>query len=215
MLVRSNFTSARLYGFEYEVETKLTDKLEFRGNYTYIHAADKVTGLPPNIEGGTPPPGGIASLRYEPTSKMWFEAYSIFARRQDRLSTLDLSDRRTGAIRSRAQIQNYFRRGACVQGLTNNPDGRCGTNDETLLLATNETILQVQNRILGVGNDNVALFDHLPGFALFNLRGGFNLTEKSNIFWSFENILDQFNRKPSWGIDGAGRSVKIQYRWKF
>lgn len=215
VLVRSNFTSARLYGFEYEVETKITEKLEFRGNYTFIHAADEVTGLPPNIEGGTPPPQGVVSLRYEPKTNMWFEFYSNLAQKQDRFSTLDLGDRRTGATRTRAQIQNFFRRGACVRGLTNNPDGRCGTGDETTLLATGETILQVQNRILGVGVDSAPLFTYLPSFALFNLRGGFKINEKSQINWSFENMFDQFNRKPSWGIDGAGRSFKVQYRYKF
>lgn len=215
VLVRANFTSARLYGFEYEFETKLTDKLELKGNYTYIYAEDEATGLPPNIEGGTPPPQGIVSLRYEPKTRFWFEFYANLARKQDRLSTLDLSDRRTGATRTRAQIQNFFRRGACVQGLTNNPDGRCGTGDEAILLATGETILQVQNRILGVGVDSAPLFTYLPSFALFNLRGGINITDKSQIFWSFENIFDQFHRKPSWGIDGAGRNFKIQYRFKF
>lgn len=215
VLVRSNYTSARLYGFEYEFETKLNDKLELRGNYTFIHAEDEATGFPPNIEGGTPPPQGALSLHYQPNSRFWFEPFVIFADRQDRLSTLDLGDRRTGAIRSRSQIQNFFRRGACVYGLTNNPDGRCGTNDETILLATGETIAQVQNRVLGIGNDNVPLFTYLPGFALTNIRGGIKLNENSQIFWSFENILDQFNRKPSWGIDGAGRSFKIQYRWRF
>lgn len=215
VLVRSNFTSAKLYGFEYEFETKLTDKLELRGNYTFIHAEDEATGLPPNIEGGTPPPQGVLSLRYETNSRFWIEPFVIFADRQDRLSSLDLADRRTGATRSRAQIQNFFRRGACVYGLTNNPDGRCGSGDETILLATGETLAQVQNRVLGVGNDNVPLFTYLPGFALTNIRGGIKIGEKSDIFWSLENILDQFNRKPSWGIDGAGRSFKIQYRWKF
>ena len=215
VLVRSNFTSAKLYGFEYELETKLTDKLELRANYTYIHAADEATGLPPNIEGGTPPPQGIVSLRYEMNSRIWFEGYTNLAQRQDRLSTLDLGDRRTGAIRTRAQIQNFFRRGACIRGLTNNPDGRCGTGDETILLATNETLLQVQNRVLGIGIDSAPLFTYLPGFALFNLRGGFKINEKSQIYWSFENILDQFNRKPSWGIDGTGKNFKIQYRYKF
>ncbi len=215
VLVRSNFTSARLFGFEYELETKLTDKLEFRANYTYIQSADEATGLPPNIEGGTPPSHGIVSLRYEVNSRIWFEGYANLAQRQDRLSTLDLSDRRTGAIRSRAQIQNFFRRGACVQGLTNNSDGRCGTGDETILLRTGETLLQVQNRVLGIGVDSAPLFTYLPGFALFNLRGGFKINEKSQIYWSFENILDQFNRKPSWGIDGTGRNFKIQYRYKF
>ncbi|MFM8439847.1 MAG: hypothetical protein ACKN97_01005, partial [Acidobacteriota bacterium] len=128
---------------------------------------------------------------------------------------LDLSDRRTGAVRSRSQIQNFFRRGACVLGLTNNPDGRCGTGDETVLLKTNESILQVQNRVLGVGNDNVPMFAYLPGFALVNLRGGFKLNEHSQFFWSFENMLDQYNRKPSWGMDGSGRNLKLQYSVRF
>lgn len=215
VLVRSNFTSARLFGFEYEFETKLTDQLELRANYTYIRSEDEETSLPPNIEGGTPPPQGFVSLRYEPKSRFWFEVYANLAQKQDRLSTLDLSDRRTGATRTRAQIQNFFRRGACVQGLTNNADGRCGSGDETILLPTGETILQVQNRILGVGVDSAPLFTYLPSFALFNLRGGFNLNDKSQIFWGFENIFDQFHRKPSWGIDGAGRSLKLQYRYKF
>lgn len=215
VLVRSNFTSARLYGFEYETDWRITDRLEFRGNYTYIYSEDEATGLPPNIEGGTPPPQGFAGLRYDVNSRMWFEVYSTFARRQDRLSSLDLSDRRTGATRTRTQIQNFFRRGACVRGLTNNPDGLCGTGDETRLLLTNETIAQVQNRVLGVGVDSAPLATHLPGYALFNLRGGFNLSEKSQIFWSFENIFDQFHRKPSWGIDGTGRNFKVNYRWRF
>ncbi len=215
VLVRSNFTSAKIYGFEYEVESRLTEKLEFRGNFTYIRAADEVSGLPPNIEGGTPPPQGFAGLRYDFTSKFWLEGFSTFASKQDRLSSLDLSDRRTGAIRSRAQIQNFFRRGACVQGLTNNPDGRCGTNDETILLATGETILQVQNRILGVGVDSAPLFTYLPSFALANIRGGFRFNEKSQIFFAFENIFDSYNRKPSWGTDGFGRGFKVQYHLKF
>lgn len=215
VLVRSNFTSARLYGFEYETDWRITDRLEFRGNYTYIYSEDEATGLPPNIEGGTPPPQGFAGLRYDLNSRMWFEVYSTFARRQDRLSSLDLSDRRTGATRTRAQIQNFFRRGACARGLTNNPDGLCGTGDETRLLLTNETIAQVQNRVLGTGVDSAPLFTYLPGFALFNVRGGFNLSEKSQIFWSFENVFDQFHRKPSWGVDGTGRNFKVNYRWRF
>ena len=215
VLVRANFTSARLFGFEYEFETKITSRLELRGNFTYIRSEDEETGLPPNIEGGTPPPQGFLSLRYDLNSRIWFEGYSIFARQQDRLSTLDLSDRRTGATRTRAQIQNFFRRGACVQGLTNNPDGRCGTNDETILLATGETILQVQNRVLGVGVNSAPLFTSLPSFALFNVRGGITINDKSQFIWSFENIFDQFYRKPSWGIDGTGRNFKIQYRLRF
>jgi hemoglobin/transferrin/lactoferrin receptor protein len=215
VLVRSNFTSAKIYGVEYELEARITEELKFRGNYTYIHAADKDTGLPPNIEGGTPPPTGFLSLRYSPArKKIWIEAYSTLANKQERLSSLDLSDRRTGATRTRSQIANFFRRGACVRGLTNNPDGICGSGDETTLLPTGETLAQVQNRLLGTAN-SAPLFTRLPGYGLFNLRGGFNVSENSQFFIQFENIFDQFHRNPSWGVDGAGRNLMVQYRYKF
>ncbi len=227
VLVRSNFSSAKIYGIEYELEARLTAELKFRGNYTYIHAADKATELPPNIEGGTPPPTGFLSLRYSPNGKrFWVETYATLADRQDRLSSLDLSDRRTGAPRSRAQIQNFFRRGACVRGLTTpGTTGQC-TSAGGILIATGETLAQVQDRLLPIGaivngvrvinNDtSVPLFTRLPGYGLFNLRGGYNVNEKSQIFIAFENIFDQFNRNPSWGTDGAGRNLMLQYRYKF
>ncbi|MBS1795368.1 MAG: TonB-dependent receptor [Acidobacteria bacterium] len=216
VLVRSNYTAARIFGFEYEAEARLSREFKLTANYTFIRAKDKQTGLPPNIEGGTPPPTGFVSLKYEPAGKpFWVELYSTLAARQDRLSTLDLSDRRTGATRSRSQIQNFFRRGACVYGLTNNPDGVCGTGDETTLLATGETLTQVQNRILGIGVNSAPLFRYLPGYGVANLRGGFRIGEKSQIFLAFENIFDHYYRNPSWGIDGGGRSFRFAYRYTF
>ena len=224
VLVRANFTNAKLFGVEYEMSVRLTDKLKFRGNYTYNRAEDKATGLPPNIEGGTPPPTGFLSLRHD-WSRFWVEAFTTLAGRQDRFSTGDLSDRRTGAARSRAQIQNYFRRGACVNGLTTTGTTVCNTAGGTLR-ATGETQLQVQNRLLPIGatingvlvvdnNTAVPLFTHLPGYGLANIRGGITINEKANIFWALENILDQFYRNPSWGIDGAGRSFTAQLRLRF
>lgn len=216
VLVRANYSDAKIFGIEYELESQITRDFKFQGNFTYIRAEDKLTGEPPNIEGGTPPPTGFLSLKYAPVGRpFWLEAYSTLAARQDRLSTLDLSDRRTGAPRSRSQIANFFRRGACVRGLTNNPDGICGTGDETVLLPTGETLAQVQDRVLGVGVNSSQLFTYLPGYGLFNLRGGFRFSERSQIFWAFENMFDQFHRNPSWGIDGAGRSFKVAYRLKF
>ena len=215
VLVRANFTSARLYGFEYEVEAAPTSRLELKANYTYVRSEDERDGTPPSIEGGTPPPQGTAAVRYEIGRSAWIEVVASFADRQDRLSALDLSDRRTGATRSRNQIANFFRRGACVAGLTNNPDGVCGTGDETVLLRTGESIAQVQNRVLGNGVNSAPMFRHLPGFVLFGIRGGVKLTEDSQLSWSVENIFDRFHRKPSWGIDGPGRNLKIQYRVRF
>ena len=218
VLVRSNFTSAELFGVEYEVESKLTTHLTFKGNFTYIHAEDKASGFPPNIEGGTPPPTGFLSLRYD-RSRFWIEPYARLAAKQDRFSSLDLSDRRTGAPRSRSQIQNFFRRGACVRGLTTpGSTGICGSGGG-ILTATGETQLQVQDRLLsGLSsspNTSVPLFTSLPSYGLANVRGGFTINEKANIFLAFENIFDQAYRNASWGIDGAGRSFTAQFRYKF
>jgi outer membrane receptor protein involved in Fe transport len=215
VLVRANFTAARLFGLEYELEGRINSNFSFRGNYTYIHAEDKETGLPPNIEGGTPPPTAFLSFRYT-RSRYWVELYSTIADKQDRLSSLDLGDRRTGAIRTRAQIENYFRRGACYFGLTVNATGTCNGNVNGYILnATGENITQVLTRVLGPGFPNQPLFTALPSYALVNLRGSFTINDRASVFMAFENIFDRAYRNPSWGIDGAGRSFNAQFRYRF
>lgn len=215
VLIRANFTDARIWGVEHTLNVPFTRDWTFAENFTYIRAKDKANGLPPNIEGGTPPPTGFLRLRYEPSGKRyWVEGYSTLAGRQGRLSSLDLGDRRTGATRSRTNIQDFFRRGACVRGLVNpGPDGRCATGDETILISTGETLLQVQNRVLGSAT-SAPLFDHIPGYALFNVRGGYRF-EKSDISFDFENITDQNYRGLAWGIEGPGRSITGRYRRRF
>jgi hemoglobin/transferrin/lactoferrin receptor protein len=228
VLVRANFTNARIWGLEYTLDARLSKDWSFGGNFTYIRAEDKANGAPPNIEGGTPPTSAFLRLRYEPVGqRYWIEGYSTLADRQNRLSTLDLGDRRTGAPRSRNNIRDFFRRGGCMRGLVApGPDGICGTNDETILLLTGETLTQVQNRILPIGAtingvlvvDNttaVPLFRYLPGYALFNVRGGYRFNESSEFSVDFENIGDKGYRNSSWGIDGPGRSVTVRYRYKF
>ena len=228
VLVRANFGDARFTGLEYTLDWRVTRNLAFGGNFTAIRAYDKQTGLPPNIEGGVPPATGFLRLRYEPSGRRYFvEGYTTLAARLRRLSSLDLADRRTGAARSRNDIRDFFRRGACVRGLVApGPDGVCATNDENLLIPTGETLAQVQNRLLPVGAvvngvrvvDNttaVPLFTALPGYGLLNVRGGYRLGERSRVFFDFENITDQTYRGPSWGIDGPGRSVTARYQYRF
>jgi len=216
VLSRVNFSDARITGVEASLKVRFNRNWSFNGNATAIRAVDRATGLPPNIEGGTPPPNGFLSIRYTASNnRWWIEGYSNLAARQSRLSSLDLSDRRTGGTRTRAQIQNFFRRGACFRGLVApGPDGRCGTNDETVLISTGETLTQVQNRVLGSAN-SAPLFPYLPGYALFNVRGGFRLGERSEVGIDFENIGDKTYRGPSWGIDGPGRSLSIRYNYRF
>jgi hemoglobin/transferrin/lactoferrin receptor protein len=215
VLVRANYSNANVWGIEYETEAKVHRDLTFHANFTYIRAADSETGLPPNIEGGTPPPNAFLSLRYD-RSRFWLEAYATLAAKQDRLSTLDLSDRRTGAMRSRTQIENYFRRGACVAGLTQNAAGTCNANVNTYTLTpTGENISQVLARVLGPGLQSNPLFQYLPGYGVANVRGGFHVNDNITVYAAFENIFDQFYRNPSWGIDGPGRSFTARLRYKF
>jgi outer membrane receptor protein involved in Fe transport len=228
VLVQSNFSDTRLKGIEFNADYRFLDSWTVGGNYSYVHAADRATGESPNLGGGgIPPQFGFLKLRFQPAGKnYWIEGYTNLAGRQDRLSTLDSADRRTGAARSRMQIQNFFRRGACARGITTpGTNGQCGTAGG-ILIATGETLAQVQNRILPIGttvngvfvadNDTtVPLFDAIPGYALFNLRGGYKIGENQEIQIDFENIGDKNYRAPGWGVDGAGRSLTLRYRYKF
>jgi hemoglobin/transferrin/lactoferrin receptor protein len=225
VLVRANFDDARFNGVEFNARASFNEKFSATGNFTYIRAHSFFNGSPPNIEGGVPPATAFLSLRYQPHSKFYVEAYSTLAGRQNRLSSLDLSDRRTGAARSRTNIQNFFRRGACVRGLTTPGDTGCGSANG-LLIATGESLIQVQNRLLPLGatingvtvvnNDTlVPLFPYLPGYGLVGVRGALKFGETSEVFVDFENIFDKSYRGISWGVDGGGRGVTVRYRYWF
>ncbi|HEV2835915.1 MAG TPA: TonB-dependent receptor [Pyrinomonadaceae bacterium] len=225
VLVRVNFDDARMNGVELNGRARFNDQFSGTGNFTYIRSHSLLNGLPPNIEGGIPPATGFVSLRYQPHSRFYVEGYSIMTGRQNRLSSLDLSDRRTGGARSRTNIQNFFRRGACVRGLTTPGPTGCGSAGG-ILIPTGESLAQVQNRLLPLGatingvrvvnNDTlVPLFSYLPGYGLVGVRGSYKFGETSEVFVDFENIFDKSYRGISWGIDGAGRGVTVRYRYSF
>ena len=82
------------------------------------------------------------------------------------------------------------------------------------LLPTNETLVQVQNRVLGAAA-SAPMFTAISGYALFGIRGGLHLTERSSVSIDFSNLLDKNYRGISWGIDGPGRALSLQYRYRF
>ncbi len=216
VLARTNFDNARIWGVEHDMEVMLATAWSLRTVFSYAHARDTRTDLPPNIEGGTPAPDGWVKLRYAPASgRFWIEPYMHAAARQSRLSSLDLSDRRTGAERSRGSIANFFNRGARVRGMTGaGPDTLFGTVDD-VLLATGETLLQVQDRVLGVGVNSAPMLLAIPGYVTFNVRGGFRLGERHDFTVDFENIGDRNYRGISWGVDAPGRGVTLRYAARF
>ncbi len=225
VLVRTNYDAARFNGLEFNSQVRFNNQFNGKANFTYIRAYSLLNGLPPNIEGGVPNPAANLSLRYQPQPRFYIEAYTTLTSRQRRLSSLDLSDRRTGAARSRGAIQNFFRRGACVRGLTTPGAGGCNTAGG-ILISTGETLAQVQNRLLPIGatvngvtivdnSSNVPMFTAVPGYGLMGLRGAIRFGERSEFLFDFENIGDKQYRGISWGIDGAGRGVTLRYRYKF
>ena len=228
VLIQANFGATRMRGIEANFEYRFFDSWMAAGNYSYVYAEDRASGEAPNLGGGgMPPQFGFFRLRYQPPGRsFWIEGYAKAHGRQDRLSSLDLSDRRTGGARTRDQIQNFFRRGACVRGITTpGANGQCGSAGG-VLTATGETLAQVQDRVLPLGsvvsgvlianNDTtVPLFRAVPGYALFNIRGGFRVNDNVQISADIENIADKSHRAPGWGIDGPGRSLTVRMGYRF
>ncbi len=203
VLVRGNLAGARLHGIEQTLRVPVTARLTFNQNLTWVEARDQVTGLPPDLEPGIPPLTVNPSLLYT-RRRFWVEAYGVIAGRQDRLSSLALADRRMGAARSRANIASFFQNGARVRGFTAN--GR--------LLATGETLADVQNRVLGTAS-SAPLFTAIPGYGLIGFRTGVPMGESGDLFAEVSNLADKTYRGIGWGVPGTGRSLTVRYRLRF
>jgi hemoglobin/transferrin/lactoferrin receptor protein len=215
VLVRTNYGEAQVYGIEQTLDWRIRDDLVLSTILTCLRARNTRTGQPPDIEGGTPAPDGYLKLRYRiRNGRFWLEPSVHAAARQERLSSLDLEDRRTGSMRSRASIRRFFYNGATVRSLVGpGPDGIPGNADD-VLFATGETLVQVQNRILGAGVESAPLFPAIPGYVVFDLRAGIRLSENQDCLLSLTNIGDRNYRGISWGLDAAGRSLSMSYRIK-
>lgn len=214
VLVRANFDDARIYGVEADLEARPDTHWTLAAVLTYMYAKDRRTGLPPNIEGGTPAPDAWLKVRYQSSrGRFWVEPYMHAAAEQDRLSTLDLEDRRTGATRSRATIASFLSNGATARGLVGaGADGIVGTADD-VLIATGETVAQVQNRVLGSAN-SAPLYTSVAGYAALGVRGGARFG-RHELLVDVDNIGDRNYRGVSWGIDAPGRGVYVRYSTKF
>jgi hemoglobin/transferrin/lactoferrin receptor protein len=215
VLVRDNFDNARIVGAEHALDWIVTPRWSAGTTFTWLRAEDTSTGLPPNIEGGTPAPEGYLRLTYTQGKRFWVAPYVHAAWRQDRLSSLDIEDRRTGAMRSRANIRAFFLNGATARGwVSSGADGMAGTADD-VLRATGETLEQIQNRVLGPDDGSAPLFTSVPGYVTFNMRAGVRLADTHELVFDLENLTDRNYRGISWGVDGPGFGVTARYRATF
>lgn len=215
VLVRANFDDARIVGVEHTFELRPAPAWVLGTTFTYLRAKDTRTGLPPNIEGGTPAPEGYIRADYRaPGGRWWAGSYVHVAGAQPRLSSLDLSDRRTGADRSRTNIRNFFLNGATARGWVGaGADGVLGTADD-ILLATRETLAQIQDRVLGAGVASSPLFRDVAGFATVGVRGGVRIGAHE-VLVDAENVTDENYRGISWGVDAPGRGISLRYLLRF
>jgi hemoglobin/transferrin/lactoferrin receptor protein len=215
VLVRTNYGDARIRGFEHTMDLRLTSTISAGTVLTLLHAEDLATGLAPNIEGGTPGPDFYVKARYaHPGGRYWVEPVLHVVGRQDRLSTLDLEDRRTGATRTRTNIKNFFYNGATVRGwVTPGKDGVTGNADD-ILTVTGETLAQVQSRVLGTA-DSAPLYTFVAGYTTIAVRAGIRFAREHELLLEAENVTDRNYRGIAWGIDagGAGFSVGYVARW--
>jgi outer membrane receptor protein involved in Fe transport len=215
VLVRANFDEARVWGIEHTAQAMLTTRISLSTAFTYLRARDTGTDLPPNIEGGTPAPDAFITARWTSANgRWWVEPYTHFAWEQTHLSSLDLGDRRTGAGRSRANIQAFFNNGARARGwIGPGADNTSGTADDVLIV-TGETLAQVQNRVLGAGVNSAPLFTAVPGYATFGVRAGLR-SRPHELVVDVENLNDENYRGISWGIDAPGVGVSVKYLVRF
>jgi outer membrane receptor protein involved in Fe transport len=214
VLVRANFDNARIWGIEHSLQAMFGPDVTLRTAFTYLRAVDTNTDLPPNIEGGTPAPDAFVAVRWSPGGRWWVEPYAHAAWRQTHLSTLDLGDRRTGAGRTRKSIRAFFLNGAMARGwVGSGADNTPGTADD-VLIATGETLGQIQDRVLGPGVNSSSLFPEIPGYATFGVRAGIR-TGQHEIIVDAENLNDKNYRGLSWGMDAPGAGVSVKYVLRF
>lgn len=202
--VRANYGGARIRGVEQSMRLRLSGAWTLNQNFTTVDAADSVTGAPPDIEPGMPAPAGRMSVLYSPEKRrIWVEAYVDAAWRQDRLSSLALSDRRTGAARSRTNIANFFNNGARARGLVAGG----------ILLPTGETLAQVQQRVLGSAS-SAAMFTAVPGYGALGLRAGIPAGRRCDVMIDLSNLTDHNYRGLGWGVDASGRAAMVKLKFR-
>jgi outer membrane receptor protein involved in Fe transport len=191
---------ARIRGVETEGEMRVNDSLMLSAYFSMSNGQVLPDG---EYVRRMPPPMGGAKVRWS-RSRWWTEGVATFAAAQTRLNSGDLGDARIGAIRTRSSIAGFFNGTATDMGLVR--DG--------ILLATGETLAQVQDRVLGSAA-SAPLFTAHPGFVVFGLRGGIRLSPSFDVAVLGENLTDVNYRLYGSGLDAPGVNVHVRLRYRF
>ena len=218
-----NDGQSRYYGFEALTGLELTARWRLDANYSYILGRD----LNPNRNiRRLPPQQGRLALLYTPSGRRpWLQLVGRFAGAQRRLSGGDIDDERIGASRRRSDIADFFSGSRNSTFLDPAADGIAGTADD-LFRPTNETLRQIQDRVLPLGatiqgitvlNDGtrVPLFASTAGWFAADVLGGYPLMERVQLNFGVQNLFDANYRHHGSGLDmpGVNAFAGLTYSW--
>jgi outer membrane receptor protein involved in Fe transport len=197
---RVNVDRARLLGLDLQGTARVGRHLNGTANFSMTNGRLLATG---EYLRRMPPPLGGARLRWE-TERVWIEGAMNFARTQTRFNSGDSTDARIGAARTKTSIASFFNGTATDMGLVRN-----GT-----LVATGETLAQVQTRLLGTAT-SAPLFTDGPGYVVFGLRAGVRISRALDVSLLGENLTDRNYRMFGSGLDASGINFQLRTRVRF
>jgi hemoglobin/transferrin/lactoferrin receptor protein len=202
MVTRVNVAKARLRGLEAEARVRVSDHWLASSWFSYGRGTDLDAGVPLRR---VPPGTGGVRLRWEPIGRpFWIEGVGTFMTRYSRMAPGDLTDSRIGARRTSASIASYFNGTATDVGLV-----RGG-----VLVATGETLAEVQRRVLGVASAS-ELFPEIPGYFVTTVRGSYRVSPQVEFLVVADNLGDINYRYLGSGVDAAGRNIRVHTRITF
>lgn len=203
IVTRVNVSHSRTRGFEADAQVRLTAALRARGWAAMANGTELETGAPRRRM--PPVLGGVSIVWQPPAARWWLDGTVLAASDQTRLTDGDLGDARIGATRTAASIASYFTGTATDRGFVQN--GR--------LVATGETLAQVQARVLGGATGAVPLFTKTPGFVVFSARAGFPIGSHVELTLIGENLGDRNYRLHGSGVDEPGFNAIARLRARF
>ena len=201
IVTRVNVQRARIWGIETDMAWSRRN-WGVRAHFSMASGRDHQTGE--FLRRMPPPFGGVRVQWRSPASRVWLEVGATFAMAQRRLSPGDLADARIGALRTRDGIAEFFGGRAVDLGLV--ADG--------VLLASGESLGQVQHRVLGDAM-SAPLFAHLPGFVVVGANAGLRLTRRLNVTLFADNLTDRNYRWHGSGVDATGASLQLRTSYEF
>ena len=205
VLVNANFDDARIWGIEHTLEIRPRRGLSARrpSSPTSTPRTTARSSRRTSRAARPRPTAGCASAGRRRGSRFWVEPYVHAAARQDRLSILDLEDRRTGAGRSRTSIAASSTTARARAGWSGNgPDGVAGTADDVLLADRRDAAADPGPR---AGHRRLVVALHRgPGLRHVQRARRLRLAPGHELLVDLENIGDRNYRGISWGDGRPG-----------